>query len=68
MGLIQIAEEYGTKELTETDRMNICDIIWWIKGFNAALPEDSTPDLGYDHLKTLRHVNLFIQDIIKEKQ
>jgi hypothetical protein len=43
----------------------LADIIWWIKGYNAGLNKDITPDLDYDHIETLRQVRLNLHKLIK---
>ncbi len=47
--------------LSDNDRLNLCDIIWWFKGFNAALPYDEIADIGESHFDSIRRVNSMIQ-------
>lgn len=52
-----------TEKITQTDLDNLADIIWWIKGYRAAIMEDScTPcDFGLYHIESLRNARVVLR-------
>jgi hypothetical protein len=51
------------KDLTEQDRLNLCDIAWFIKGYRSAKPECG---LDEDHESTLLRIANAISNRPKE--
>jgi len=55
-------------KLTQDDSDRLADIIWWIKGRNAAAKDgDGYFELGHEHIESLRRFRIaFDKNKIKE--
>jgi len=55
--------------LTETDRDNLCDIIWWFRGYKKGA-DNSFNDCPFhqDHLDTLEKTTTVLREIFNQKK
>lgn len=55
--------------ITEHNRHNVCDIVWWLKGYMAAAKDsfDNCP-FTEDHQKTLSAIAEGMRDTLFEEQ
>ena len=55
--------------LTETDRDNLCDIIWWLRGYKKGA-ENTFNDCPFhqDHLDTLEKTTTALREIFNQKK
>jgi hypothetical protein len=57
--------EQAVSTLTETDRDNLCDILWWMKGYKkGAAVSLETSDFVQDHMDTLTKVVKVLRGVL----
>jgi len=57
-----------TFNLTEEDRLNLCDIVWWMRGYKRGNDNSlNGSDFHEDHLKTLEKVAEAMRDILNKQ-
>lgn len=53
------------QQITETDRDNLCDILWWLKGYKKGSNENlETSDFVQDHLDSLDKVVRYLREVL----
>ncbi len=67
--LMEKKEESPLSTLTETDRGNLCDIIWWLRGYKKGA-ENTFNDCPFhqDHLDTLEKTTTVLREIFNQKK
>lgn len=61
--------ESAVSKLTETDRDNICDILWWMKGYKKGAGDSfETCEFHQHHLDTLELMARTMREILNAKK
>lgn len=50
------------EKITQQEIDQLADVLWWLKGYNAALGEDDYPDINGNHLQAISKVRAFLMD------